>query len=288
MKVILLMLICVLGASSNELPSHKVSITFIGTVQSIEPLGQRELRVTPVDFDSRFAVRVHIESVTPEDGPLEGGTDRVFAVHSPAQLFGAVQEDVIGKKYRFRVAWDEVRHRFSGLTSGPIVTVANGPLPQSNSQPAKFYPNAKLQANQLNDAVLAGDYEKAADLTYQKLVQLIGGRAKYVSALKGGMNETNSEAFRIISSVADDPTQIIEVASDVYAVLPTTMKIKVAEGILVGQSSMIGVSNDRGEHWTFVDAGRASSREQLKTLFAAVADRLKIPEQKRPVLYAAP
>ena len=121
MKVILLVLICVLGASSNELPSHKVSITFMGTVQSIEPLGQRELRVTPVDFDSRFAVTVHIESVTPEDGPLEGGTDRVFAVHSPSKLFSAVEKDIIGKKYPFKVAWDEVRHRFSELTIAPIV-----------------------------------------------------------------------------------------------------------------------------------------------------------------------
>ena len=165
-------------------------------------------------------------------------------------------------------------------------SVANGPLPQSNSPLAKSYPNGKIQANQLNDAVLAGDYEKAADLTYQKLIQLIGGRAKYLRVLKGGMNEMQSGGFRIISTVSDDPTQIIEVGSDVYAVLPTTMKIKVAEGILVGQSSLIGISKDRGEHWTFV-AGRGFSQEQLKALFPAVADRLKIPEQKRPVLQRA-
>src|SRR5262245_49892647 len=62
-------------------------------------------------------------------------------------------------------------------------SVTNGPLPQSNARLPRSYPNAKLQANQLNDAMLAGDYEKAADLTYQKLIQLIGGRAKYVNAL---------------------------------------------------------------------------------------------------------
>ena len=167
-------------------------------------------------------------------------------------------------------------------------SVSNGPLPQSNSPLAKSYPNAKTQANQLNDAILAGDYEKAADLTNQKLIQQIGGRAKYLSVLKTGMNETQSGGVRIISTVSDDPTQIIEAGSDVYAILPTTMKIKVAEGILVGQSSVIGVSNDRGEHWTFVDAGSGFSKEQLKMLFPAVADRLKIPEQKRPVLQRAP
>jgi hypothetical protein len=166
--------------------------------------------------------------------------------------------------------------------------VANVRLQKGNSPLAQSYPKAKIQANQLNDAVLAGDYEKAADLTYPKLIRLIGGRAKYLSVLKGGMNETQSGGFRIISTVSDDPTQIIEVGSAVYAILPTTMKIRVPEGILVGQSSMIGVSNDRGEHWTFLDAGRGFSQEQLKILFPAIADRLKIPEQKRPVLQRAP
>ena len=167
-------------------------------------------------------------------------------------------------------------------------SAANAQSPHAISKASKDYPNAKRQANQLNDAVLAGDYSKAADLTYPKLIQLIGGRAKYLAVLKSGMKETQSERFRIISTVSDDPTEIIVVGSDVYAILPTTMKIKVAEGILVGQSSLIGVSNDRGEHWTFLDAGRGFSREQMKKLFPDVAERLKVPEQKLPVLQRAP
>lgn len=65
-------------------------------------------------------------------------------------------------------------------------------------------------------------------------------------------------------------------------------KIRVAEGVLVGQAAMIGVSNDRGEHWTFVDSGKASNREQLKMLFPAVAGRLKLPAEKPPVLERTP
>lgn len=57
--------------------------------------------------------------------------------------------------------------------------------------------------------------------------------------------------------------------------------------MLVGQAFMIGISNDRGESWTFVDARGSSNREQRKMLFPDVADRLKISEQKRPVLQRA-
>jgi hypothetical protein len=178
-----------------------------------------------------------------------------------------------------------VFHTVCGQTA-PSTT--NAPQSQSTSTSSKSYPNAKTQANLLTDAVLRGDYEKAADLTYPKLVKLIGGRAKYIEMVKRGMGEVMSDSVRIISTVAGDPLDVIEAGSEVYAVLPTTMRIRVAEGVLVGESYMIGVSNDRGEHWTFVDAGSGFTPEKLKILFPTVADRLKVPETKRPVLERAP
>ena len=87
-----------------------IPITFVGTVKSVEPLGERELRgipVDPVDFDSRvarFAVTVHIEAVTPGQVAFERGTDQAFTVHEPIAVFGP---DAIGKKYRFEAGWNE-------------------------------------------------------------------------------------------------------------------------------------------------------------------------------------
>ena len=139
MKIFLLALIGVLCASSlqsrrntnqssltktsDASTSHKVSITFIATVKSIEQLGERELKVIPVDFDSRFAVTVHIESVTPKEIPLKADTDQNFAIHSPAQLFQAAKEDAIGKKYRFKVVWNGMRSnsKFYNLSAVAIV-----------------------------------------------------------------------------------------------------------------------------------------------------------------------
>src|SRR5689334_22657436 len=130
MKIFLLVLIGVLCATSREpqrntsqSPStEKVSVTFIGTVKSIEQLGERELQVIPIGFDSRFAVTVHIESVTPKEVPLKADADENFAIHSPAQLFQAAKEDTIGKKYRFKVVWNGTRtsSRFSDLSAVPM------------------------------------------------------------------------------------------------------------------------------------------------------------------------
>lgn len=174
-----------------------------------------------------------------------------------------------------------VFHTASGQAAPP----ATKPTPaQEASNSSRSYPNAKTQANQLAEAILLGEYEKAADLTYPKLIELIGGRARFLAALESGMKEIQTDSIRLISTVAHDAVDVIEVGTDVYAIIPTTMKFKVAQGVLVGQAAMIGVSNDRGEHWTFVDSGKASNQEALKLLFPAVADRLKVPELKPPVL----
>jgi hypothetical protein len=136
MKIFLLVLIAVLCGSlrestqssltSHASASHKVSITFIATVKSIEMLGERELKVIPVDFDSRFAVTVHIESVTPKDVPLEADTDQNFGIHSPAQLFPDTKEEAIGKNYRFKAVWNGMgtNSKFYNLTA---VSIAHEP-----------------------------------------------------------------------------------------------------------------------------------------------------------------
>ncbi|HSB27580.1 MAG TPA: hypothetical protein VLE19_06990 [Pyrinomonadaceae bacterium] len=105
------------AGTADESPSRKCSITFVGTVKSIEQLGRKNLRVIPVDLDSRFAITIHIEAVTPAEVPLKPGADHVFAVHSPARLFRAVTEEIIDKKYRFKVDWNVDNNQFSDLTA---------------------------------------------------------------------------------------------------------------------------------------------------------------------------
>ncbi len=139
MKVFLIVLLCVLAGNSRPGSSYtthaagtgnfvcssskKVSITFIGTVKSIETLGERKVRVIPVDLDSRFAITIHIEAVLPDGVPLKAGTDQVFAVHSPVMLFQMGAADIIGKKFRFKIAWKGTDNdsRFSNLTVAAIV-----------------------------------------------------------------------------------------------------------------------------------------------------------------------
>ena len=168
--------------------------------------------------------------------------------------------------------------------SSPASGVNQKPAPQTSGTINKE--RIKQQAQELCDAMLKGDFDKAAELTHPKLIELMGGRTRYISKAREAMSQTQSEQFRIESVTVLDPRDLIEVKTEKYVIVPTTMKIKVPEGLLVGEGFLIGLSLDGGNNWTFVDSGGISmDKNLLKTVFPLAADKLKVPEAKRPTLY---
>lgn len=170
-------------------------------------------------------------------------------------------------------------------------TTANSPYsyqqPKQDAETEVNKQNLKQQAQELTDAMVNGNFARAADLTYPKLISLMGGRAKYIATVERAMKETLADKYQLSSVVAGEPHDIIKVKRDYYAIVPTKIRIQVPEGVLVGVGFMVGVSTDGGQNWTFVDSG---PNEMDKTKFAilfgaAAADKLRLPEIKKPVLY---
>lgn len=84
---------------------QEIVIRFAGRVEWIEPLGRRELAVTPVHPDPMFALAVRVDSVDQQKTPIQAGRATVFAIHSPTKLFAEDPKMVIGRSFAFRVVW---------------------------------------------------------------------------------------------------------------------------------------------------------------------------------------
>ena len=158
-----------------------------------------------------------------------------------------------------------------------------------NAQPQVNTEKLKQQAQELSDAVVNGDYPRAVDLTYPKLVRLMGGRAQFIAYYEKSMKELQSDRFRLYEIIVGEPRDILKIGPEYYAIVPSKMKMKVAEGTLVGDAFMIGISADGGKNWTFVDSPSATDKTKSAILFGpAAAGKLQIPESKRPVLHREP
>lgn len=157
------------------------------------------------------------------------------------------------------------------------------PTAQSSSPTAtvESYPNLTARAQELTEALGRKDYEKVIDLTYPKVVEVGGGREKLLAAMTEEVKSMESEGVEIISSNASAPTQIVHDTGGIFAVVPVTSKVKAQEGTFQTEGSLIGISTDGGQSWTFVDASGKDLTELKKVL--PNLDKLNLPADKAPV-----
>src|SRR5688572_21998766 len=74
----------------------------------------------------------------------------------------------------------------------------------SSSSSDKRYPNLKIKADQFNQASLTGDDDKVVELTYPKLIELMGGREEFLANADAIRSEMESQQLRVLSATAED------------------------------------------------------------------------------------
>lgn len=156
---------------------------------------------------------------------------------------------------------------------------------QSPTAASENYPNLVAQAQEVNDAFRRRDFARMVDMTYPKVVEAAGGRDQMLASFTKEMKEMEAEGVTVLSSTAGAPTQIIHISGSVYAVIPTTLKVKAKDGVFQTEGSMIGISSDGGTKWTFIDAG-GKDQKQLKSILPDAVDKLNLPPEKQPVKIA--
>ena len=133
-------------------------------------------------------------------------------------------------------------------------------------------------------AVIAGDFNKLVDLTYPRVVELMGGREKMVA-----MMEKDSKRMKLefLPTTVNAPTKVLKIGTQRFVILTYQLKMKVPEGILKKESFLIGVIDKPTDGWTFVD-GTNLDRAKAKLIFPAAADKLPLPSPTELVLEKAP
>ena len=146
------------------------------------------------------------------------------------------------------------------------------------------YPNLTAQTKQLEDAFSRKDYAKVIDLTYPKMVEYAGGREKMLAETTNEIQSMEMEGVHILSSTYAPPTQFVSDSTGIYAVIPVVSKVKATDGIFQTEGSLIAVSTDGGQNWTFLDASGKDQTELKKVL--PNLERFNLPPEKKPVKIA--
>ena len=145
----------------------------------------------------------------------------------------------------------------------------------------------KARAEKSGRAFVEGDFAALADLTYPKVVRMMGGKAKMVAFLEAGSRRMKSEGFELVSYVVEEPKEIVRTRAKLFAVVPTVMKAKVRGGVITQRSYLLGVSAARPQSWTFVDCSSLAAAKRPALLPEAEA-RITLPKQEEPTFERTP
>jgi hypothetical protein len=145
----------------------------------------------------------------------------------------------------------------------------------------------KRQVEECGNAFIAGDYNKFVERTHPELVKLMGGKEKMVAELSKGKSQMKEEGVSFISVSADLPKEPVTIGLHGFSIVPYRLKMKVPDGFLIAPTFMLGVWEDNGSGWKFLD-GAGLTEAKMKMLFPETVGKLKLLERQPPVFQKNP
>jgi hypothetical protein len=145
---------------------------------------------------------------------------------------------------------------------------------------------AKRQADEAIQATIDGKFSKLADLTYPKVIEMIGGKEKMIARLQTNYKDMKEQGFVFQSAKVQEPSALVAAGETVYTVVPFTLEMKVTGGLLSTKSYLLGISSNKGKSWTFVDGSGISNDEKTtRKLLPGLPAALKLPKKEPPIFH---
>lgn len=173
-----------------------------------------------------------------------------------------------------------MKHLLSAIVSLFICSIIFAQAPAADST-AKA--NAEKQATKMANLLLKKDYKSFSAYTYPAIVKMMGGLDKMASFMQQSFKSMETEGFTIDTVTIKDCSNIIHTATQLQCTLTEVIALSYTKGKLIQQSTLIGISNNKGLNWTFIDTHGASVAQLQKTV-KELSNKLVIPEQPKPVM----
>lgn len=142
----------------------------------------------------------------------------------------------------------------------------------------------KEQANELAQAAIRGNFKKAIDFTYPKLVELAGGKAKMLKVAKEGMASMKKKGVKPDYASIGAPGKFYKAGKQIHCLVPETIRLKLSRGHAISNSFLLAISNDGGKNWKFIDLNQFTN-ESILDILPNFNQNLKIPKTGKPLLY---
>jgi hypothetical protein len=139
----------------------------------------------------------------------------------------------------------------------------------------------KQHAETCAAALANNDYELFAKYTHPKLVEGLGGKERLILQIKNGMDQMSARGFSIQEVTIGSPGKPKEINSTILSIVPQYHYIKTQAGFIEIDSHLLGISEDAGSTWHFIDLAKVT-KAQLHSVFPSFGGELELPPRAKP------
>ncbi|MGH1363195.1 MAG: hypothetical protein ACRBF0_06530 [Calditrichia bacterium] len=132
-------------------------------------------------------------------------------------------------------------------------------------------------ADKLVSSFMAGDYKTFTDLTHPTILSLSGGQEAVINMLAGGL-----EDITFLDIKVSPPEEIFVEDNIVQCVMNQREELVIAGDSVYTNGSLIGISYDSGESWSFIGVAKIPFM-QLQTVLPELNDDLDVIIQSDPM-----
>lgn len=143
----------------------------------------------------------------------------------------------------------------------------------------------KKQAAHFAAATFYGDHKTVIDLTYPALIELSGGRQMMQKLITDKIETIRKRGITKFDGSIGSPGKFYKAGNQIHCLIPEFLIFKMPKGHYTGQSYLLGVSDDDGKSWKFMDVGNMPPAI-LHKLLPNFNNSLVIPESAKPVYFA--
>ena len=140
-----------------------------------------------------------------------------------------------------------------------------------------------VAAKAMNHALVTNDFETYVESNHPKVFENTpGGKAAMVEQTKEQIARMGEQGNYITAAWPGTPSTVIDTAGEWQCTISQYMDIRLGDGKITTETTLVAISTDKGKKWYFVDATNRGI-DALRELFPNLSHKLKAlppPEPK--------
>jgi hypothetical protein len=141
--------------------------------------------------------------------------------------------------------------------------------------------NLNTQLETMKTAFLSKDYAIVADLTFPKVLDMMGGKDKMIEVTASTISSMEEQGFKFESIAFKAPSNFLKHNGDLQCTVIQVLVMDTPNGKVQSETTVLAISEDDGENWVFLDSS-GMPKASLQSFYENLHPDIVIePSQKK-------